>query len=36
MAMKKILAVFDPGSWELSFEAQGGILFFYVKKVSKS
>ncbi len=34
-AMRKFLSVFDPAVWELSFEMQGGILFFSVKKAAK-
>ncbi len=30
--VKEILSVFDPAVWELSFEYQGGILFFHVQK----
>lgn len=30
--VKEILSVFDPALWELSFENQGGILFFHVQK----
>ncbi|MGA2975613.1 MAG: class I SAM-dependent methyltransferase [Spirochaetia bacterium] len=30
--VKEILSVFDPALWELSFENQGGILFFHVQQ----
>jgi ubiquinone/menaquinone biosynthesis C-methylase UbiE len=30
--VKEILSVFDPALWELSFESQGGILFFHIQK----
>ena len=30
--VREILSVFDPALWELSFENQGGILFFHVQK----
>ena len=30
--VRQILSVFDPALWELSFESQGGILFFHVQK----
>jgi ubiquinone/menaquinone biosynthesis C-methylase UbiE len=30
--VREILSVFDPALWELSFEYQGGILFFHVQK----
>jgi len=29
-AVREVLSAFDPGSWEVTFETQGGILFFYV------
>jgi len=34
--VKEVLSVFDPASWELSLETQGGILFFSVSKIDKS
>ncbi len=34
--IREILSVFDPALWELSFENQGGILFFHVRKNVKS
>ena len=34
--IKEILSVFDPALWELSFESQGGILFFHVQKNVKA
>ncbi len=34
--VKEILSVFDAGAWDLSFETQGGILFFYIKKTGKN
>jgi len=34
--MKQVLSVFDPWIWEVSFETQGGILFFSVKKAVKA
>ena len=34
--VKEILSVFDPALWELSFEYQGGILFFHVRKSEKA
>ena len=33
--VREILSVFDPALWELSFETQGGILFFHVRKTSR-
>jgi len=30
--VREILSVFDPALWEISFEYQGGILFFHVRK----
>jgi ubiquinone/menaquinone biosynthesis C-methylase UbiE len=30
--VREILSVFDPALWDLSFENQGGILFFHVQK----
>jgi ubiquinone/menaquinone biosynthesis C-methylase UbiE len=30
--VKEILSVFDPALWEVTFETQGGILFFQVQK----
>jgi ubiquinone/menaquinone biosynthesis C-methylase UbiE len=33
--MREILAVFDPALWELTFETQGGVLFFLVRKLPK-
>ena len=34
--VREILSVFDPALWELSFEIQGGILFFHVQKNVKA
>ncbi len=34
--VREILSVFDPALWELSFENQGGILFFHVRKNVKA
>jgi ubiquinone/menaquinone biosynthesis C-methylase UbiE len=34
--VREILSVFDPALWELSFEYQGGILFFHVQKNVKA
>jgi ubiquinone/menaquinone biosynthesis C-methylase UbiE len=34
--VREILSVFDPALWELSFEKQGGILFFHVQKNVKT
>jgi ubiquinone/menaquinone biosynthesis C-methylase UbiE len=34
--VREILSVFDPALWELSFEGQGGILFFHVRKNARS
>jgi ubiquinone/menaquinone biosynthesis C-methylase UbiE len=34
--VREILSVFDPALWELSFENQGGILFFHVQKNVKA
>jgi ubiquinone/menaquinone biosynthesis C-methylase UbiE len=33
--IKEILSVFDPALWEVTFETQGGILFFQVQKAPK-
>lgn len=35
-AVKEVLSVFDPASWELSLETQEGILFFSVTRIGKS
>ncbi len=34
--MKEVLSVFDREAWDLSFETQGGILFFSVSKIGKA
>jgi ubiquinone/menaquinone biosynthesis C-methylase UbiE len=34
--MRKVLSVFDPWIWDVSFETQGGILFFSVKKAARA
>jgi ubiquinone/menaquinone biosynthesis C-methylase UbiE len=34
--VEEILSIFHPDSWELSFETQGGILFFTVRKAVRS
>jgi ubiquinone/menaquinone biosynthesis C-methylase UbiE len=34
--VRQILSVFDPALWDLSFESQGGILFFHVQKNVKT
>ena len=34
--VREILSVFDPALWDLSFEYQGGILFFHVRKNVKA
>ncbi len=34
--VREILSVFDPALWELSFDYQGGILFFHVRKNVKT
>jgi ubiquinone/menaquinone biosynthesis C-methylase UbiE len=34
--VREILSVFDPALWELSIETQGGILFFHVRKSTKT
>jgi hypothetical protein len=33
--VREILAVFDPALWEISFENEGGILFFHVQKSAR-
>jgi ubiquinone/menaquinone biosynthesis C-methylase UbiE len=33
--VKEILSVFDPALWELSFESQGGVLFFHIQKSTR-
>ncbi|MGO9308859.1 MAG: class I SAM-dependent methyltransferase [Spirochaetia bacterium] len=34
--VREILSVFDPALWDISFESQGGILFFHVQKNVKA